>query len=85
MRLVALSSAGLTLASMIVWGACSGDDSNPTQPTGDAGPTIDSAGPTSLFTLGVPCTDLVDSIYVDPGTLPAVKGLLCDFRDEGAR
>jgi hypothetical protein len=74
MRLVALSSAGLALASMIVWVACSNSSSPSSNTTTDGGPTADSGPGNGIFTLGVPCTDAISDIYGDPGTLPADKG-----------
>ena len=74
MRLVALSSAGLALASMIVWVACSNSSSPSSSTTTDGGPTGDSGPGNGIFTLGVPCTNAISDIYGDPGTLPADKG-----------
>jgi pimeloyl-ACP methyl ester carboxylesterase len=74
MRVIALSSAGLALASMLVWVACS-NSSTPSQGTTptDAGQASDAAT-AGLFTLGVACTDSFADVYGDPGTLPAGNG-----------
>jgi alpha-beta hydrolase superfamily lysophospholipase len=76
MRSLVLASAGATLASCLVWVACSsnskpgGTSSGGTSGSSSGG--ADSGG--GLFALAVPCTDAVSSIYGDPGTLPTGYG-----------
>ena len=78
----------LTLASVVAvcaasaaWVACSNSsttspsDAGPVSDTGQ--PTIDTGAPDSApqgLTLALACSDSIDSVYGDPGTLPADKG-----------
>ncbi len=77
MRLVVLSSAGVVLASTVVWVACS-SSGNPTSPapTPDSGPAATDAAPSGPFALAIPCTDSIASVYGDPGTLPPTNGAI---------
>jgi len=68
--LVALVMACPALA---LFAGCSDDASSSSSSSGTVDGGADAA-PLVPFTLEVPCTDTADSLYGDPGTLPAAKG-----------
>jgi pimeloyl-ACP methyl ester carboxylesterase len=73
-----MNRSGLALVMVAIGGAscwviaCASDSgSGPVAPAGDSG-----VQPSSAFTLAVPCTDSIDSIYADPGPLPDGTGTI---------
>ncbi len=72
----ALASLATCAALSSAWMACSSSDE--TSGSKDAGPATEGgngdAAPAGIFTLAIPCTDSIASLYGDPGPLPAGKG-----------
>ena len=56
--------------------ACSSSRSNTTPAATDAGTDATVVVAAGAFTLEVPCTDTIESVYADPGPLPAEKGAI---------
>jgi pimeloyl-ACP methyl ester carboxylesterase len=82
MRHIGLASVFVLGTASAAWIACS-SSSNPAGPGADGGAGgHDSGGGDdapnggNVFALNIPCTDSVDSVYGDPGTLPSDKGAI---------
>ncbi len=74
---LALASLATIVVISAGWLACSSSSSSTAAGPNDAAVEASSKsdGPApGLFTLGVPCTDSIASIYGDPGTLPSDHG-----------
>ena len=75
-RLALASMATAFFLGSSAWVACSSNNTTGGKPTVDAGAT-DSGGDgaaASIFSLAVPCTDTIASIYADPGDVSAPAG-----------
>ena len=68
------------VGSSVAWGMGCSSSNDVASDTGDGGGTRgDYSGDSAAaapFALAVPCTDSIDSIYADPGPLPAEKGAI---------
>ena len=77
MTRLALASLGTLVGISSVWLACSSKSSGTGAGPGSGDASVEAGGDAPLataFTLAIPCTDSIASIYGDPGTLPSDNG-----------